>query len=436
MTPLLTFVTTDFAGITRGRSIPAKDWAPGKKKSVGWVPANMSLTPFDLIADPNPWGSAGDLRLLGDDAARFQCQPAGSAEPFDLVMGDIVGLDGTPWPLCPRGFLKSAIADLEREAGVTLNASFEHEFQILGASWPPAPAFALSALRRAGSFGPDVVAALEAAGLLPETFIAEYGRDQFEVTIAPAPGLVAADRAVVLRELVRELAANRGWRASFAPKTQVNGVGNGVHIHFSFADADGRPAAYDATQPGHVSALAGSFVAGILRHLPALIAFSAPSAISGLRLQPHNWSSSYTWFGDQDREASLRICPINRGAGTDPARAYNIEYRPADATACPHLALGTLIRAGLEGIRAGLPTSPLFSGDPEKLTPNERAALGLSRLPQSLDEALTALLADATVTGWFDPLAIETYVGMKRMEIRLAGPSIDDALCQRYAGIY
>jgi glutamine synthetase len=58
--PLLTFVTTDYAGITRGRSIAASTYAPGQQKTVGWVPANMSLTPFDLLADPNPWGSAGD----------------------------------------------------------------------------------------------------------------------------------------------------------------------------------------------------------------------------------------------------------------------------------------------------------------------------------------------------------------------------------------
>lgn len=436
MTPLLTFVTNDYAGITRGRSIAASDWQQGQKKSVGWVPANMSLTPFDIIAAPNPWGSSGDLRLLGDDAARYVLHPAGSPEPLDIVMSDIVDLDGTPWPLCPRGFLKTALADLEREAGVTLNSSFEHEFQIFGADWPAAPAFALKALRRAGTFGADVMAALQAAGMQPETFIAEYGQDQFEVTIAPAPGLIAADRAVVLREVVRELAANRGWRATFAPKAQVDGVGNGVHIHFSFADAQGQPAAYDATQPGRVSALAGSFVAGILRHLPALIAFTAPSPISGLRLQPHNWSSSYTWFGDRDREASLRICPINQITGSDPSRAFNIEYRAADATACPHLALGVMVRAGLEGIRANLPTPPLFSGDPEHLSAAERDHLGLHRLPNTMETALAALLADTTVTGWFDPLAVETYVGMKRMELQLAGPLVDNALCQRYAGIY
>lgn len=433
---LVTFVTTDYAGITRGRSIAAAAYAPGQKKTVGWVPANMSLTPFDLIADPNPWGSSGDLRLLPDDEARFSVAIEGSATPLDVIMSDIVELDGTPWVCCPRSFLKQALSDLEGETGLSLIASFEHEFQMLGMDWPAAPAFALQALRRADPFGPALMAALRDAGAAPEVFIPEYGKDQFEITLAPAGGLAAADRAVLLRETVRELSRNRGWHCSFAPKTAVDGVGNGVHIHFSFVDATGKPATHDPTRPGGVSAIAGSFVAGILRHLQALTAFTAPSPISYLRLQPHHWSSSYTWFGDCDREASLRICPVNRVGKTDPARAFNIEYRPADATACPHLALGVMVRAGLEGIRQKLAAPPLHSGDPALLGQGERDALGLKRLPLSLSAALDALLADATVCGWFAPVAVETYVGMKRMEMKLAGDVPDDAMCRRYAEIY
>jgi glutamine synthetase len=434
--PLVSFVTTDYAGITRGRSIAASAYAPGQHKTVGWVPANMSLTPFDLIADPNPWGSAGDLRLLPDDDAHFRFSIDGSATPLDIIMSDIVELDGTPWVCCPRSFLKQALADLRRETGLSMLVSFEHEFQMLDMAWPPAPAFALQAQRRADPFGPALMAALRDAGVEPEVFIPEYGKDQFEITLAPADALAAADRAVLLRETVRELSRNRGWHCSFAPKTAVDGVGNGVHIHFSFRDDKGAPATHDAGLPGGVSAIAGSFVAGILRHLPALTAFTAPSPISYLRLQPHHWSSSYTWFGDRDREASLRICPVNRVGKADPAKVFNIEYRPADATSCPHLALGVMVRAGLEGIRQKLAAPPLFSGDPEALDSGQREALGLRRLPQSLSAALDELLADATVCGWFAPVAVETYVGMKRMEMKLAGDSVDDAMCRRYAGIY
>lgn len=434
--PLITFSTTDYAGITRGRSMAASRYKPKQRQTMGWVPANMSLTPFDLIADPNPWGSSGDLRLLPDDNARFRFAVEGSATLLDIVMSDIVDLDGAPWVCCPRSFLKAALADLRRETGLTLMASFEHEFQIIDSKWPQAPAFSLQALRRADPFGPALMAALRDAGVEPEVFIAEYGRDQFEITMAPADGLTAADRAVVLRETVRELARNKGWQTSFAPKTAVDGVGNGVHMHFSFRDAKGLPATYDAARPGGVSMTAGHFVAGVIRHMAALVAFTAPSPISYLRLQPHHWSSSYTWFGERDRESSLRICPVNRAGKSEPAQSFNIEYRPADACACPHLALAVMVRAGLEGIRQKLPAPPLFSGDPALLPEDERTALGLNRLPTTLAAALDTMQADATVTSWFAPVAIETYVGMKRMEMALAGNNLDDALCRRYAEIY
>ncbi|MCB1377988.1 MAG: glutamine synthetase [Alphaproteobacteria bacterium] len=433
---MISFVTTDYAGITRGRSIAAAGYKARQQKSLGWVPANMSLTPFDLIADPNPWGSAGDLRLLPDDNARYRFAIEGSVTDLDIVMSDIVELDGSPWACCPRSFLKAALADLTREAGVSLVCTFEHEFQMFDAGWRQAPAFSLQALRQADPFGPALMAALRDAGAEPEVFIAEYGKDQFEITLAPADGLVAADRAVLLRETVRELSRNRGWRCSFAPKTAVDGVGNGVHMHFSFRDAKGQPVTHDPSRPGGVSKLAGSFVAGIMKHLPALVAFTAPSPISYLRLQPHHWSSSYTWFGDRDRESSLRICPVNRIGKNDPAKSFNIEYRPADATACPHLALGVMVRAGLEGIRRQMDAPSLFSGDPALIPDADRERLGLRRLPGSLGEALEIMQADAVVASWFEPVALATYVGMKTMEMKLAGATVDEAMCRRYAEIY
>jgi glutamine synthetase len=435
--PLLTLATVDYAGIMRGRSFTRRSYDRGKAaRTCGWVPANMSLTPFDVIADPNPWGSSGDLRLLPDNDARYCAWPARAPSPLDVVMSDIVELDGEPWTCCPRSFLKSALADFKKATGSDVIASFEQEFQILDADWVPAPSFALSALRRADPFGPELMAALEQAGIEPEVFIAEYGRDQFEITSAPANGLAAADRAAFAREVVREMARLYGWRASFAPKTTVEGVGNGVHVHLSFAGPRGKATAYDPANPGKLSVLAASFCAGILRHMPALIAFTAPSPISGLRLKPHHWSSSYTWLGDKDREASLRICPIVTIGGKEPAHQFNIEYRAADATASPHLVLGVIIRAGLSGIRDKLAAPPIFSGDPEALSSAKREALCLLRLPQTLPEALQCLDEDSDVQSWFSSAARETYTGMKNMELKLCAGLEGDALCSRYAKIY
>src|SRR5205823_5398272 len=113
---LITYAINDFAGITRGRSINRRDYENAKDvKTLGWVPANMSLTPFDIIAEPNPWGSQGDLRLMPDRGARFTAWPQGAATPIDMVMSDIVTLDGEPWSCCPRSFLKAALAEFKTE---------------------------------------------------------------------------------------------------------------------------------------------------------------------------------------------------------------------------------------------------------------------------------------------------------------------------------
>jgi glutamine synthetase len=434
---LVSLVTTDYSGITRGRSMARRAYERARGKAqCGWVPANMSITPFDVIPEQNPWGSRGDLRLLADPEARYRAWPEGASTPLDFVMSDIVELDGNSWTCCPRAMLKQALADLEAETGCRLMAAFEQEFQLLHTGWPAEPSFSLSGFRRADPFGPEFVAALDQAGIEPEMFIREFGQDQFEITTLPAPALRAADRAVAVRVIAREVARLKGWHASFAPMTAVTGIGNGTHIHFSFLDRQGRPRAFDAKAEAHVSELAGAFAAGVLRHLPAMVALTAGSPVSYLRLRPHRWSASYTWLGERDREAALRICPLVRFGGVEAKKQFNLEFRAADATACPHLALAVLVRAGLEGIRSQLATPPIFNGDPTTLPQRERNRLGLKRLPTSLGEALEALTADEIVRGWFSSQALDTYIGIKRMELDVAAKLESDALCRRYAEIY
>ncbi|TJW17564.1 MAG: glutamine synthetase [Mesorhizobium sp.] len=434
--PLVAVVTTDLSAITRGRSVVESKLQKIAATGVGWLQANLALTPFNSVIDPNPWGSSGDLRLVPDLNARFRTALTGSATPFDMVAGNIVELDGSPWLGCTRTMLRDALAELKAATGLSVIAAFEHEFNIADANLAPGHSLSFAALRRADPFAPNLMAALEEAGVAPEVVIAEFGNEQFEVTHEPADALVAADRAVAIREITREVARNAGWRASFAPKPAPDAIGNGVHIHFSFVDEAGKPATYDPARPGGLSNWAGAFCAGVLRHLPAITAMTAASVSSYYRLKPHSWSSSYTWLADRDREASLRVCPTVTIAGRDPARQYNVEYRAADATGNPYLSLAAIVRAGLEGLKAKLPTPPLVSGDPTLMSEAERAKLGLVRLPETLPAALDALTADRTVTGWFAPIFVETFVGLKRHETeRLAG--LDPAsVCDLYRTLY
>jgi glutamine synthetase len=437
-TPLVAIVTTDLAAITRGRPVTQERLDKIASTGIGWVPANLCLTAFNTIADPNPWGSAGDLRIVPDLPARYATDRTGAETVFDMVMGDIVELDGTPWPSCTRTQLKDALAALKAATGLSVLASFEQEFQLLPAdpATLPGHAFSFEALRQADPFAPRLMAAMEQAGVEPEMVLAEYGAHQFEVTCAPADALAAADRAVVIREIVREVARSLGRRASFAPKPARNGVGNGVHIHFSFVGPDGRPATYSADRPGGLSEPAGAFCAGVLRHLPAITAFSAPSVPSYYRLAPHNWSASYTWLGERDREATLRICPAVTIGGRDIASQFNVEYRAADATANPYLALTAIVRAGLAGITDGLPTPPIVSGDPSGMGQAELDAKGLRRLPTSLPDALSALQADQVVTGWFDRAFLESFRAVRQAEIELLAGQDEAGVCATYRARY
>jgi glutamine synthetase len=234
-----------------------------------------------------------------------------------------------------------------------LLATFEQEFIYSGVAAHPAQPYELDALRRQGLFGETLLAALRQAGVVPDSFLSEFGPQQFEITVAPAVGLRAADDAVITRELTQAVAYRMGQRVSFTPLPEPNGTSNGTHIHWSFLDEDDRPVLYDETRPDGLSRLGSQFIAGVLHHMPSFCAVTAPSLPSYYRLRPNRWAPVRADVGTLDRGTALRICPV---VGADPlgrARQFNVEFRVADATASPYLALAMLVQAGLDGIREG-----------------------------------------------------------------------------------
>lgn len=432
---LVGFLHADVSGLLRGRSVPASDLEDRLSTGVGWVPADQALTPFGPIAEPNPWGAVGDLRLLPDRETEVRVDLP-DVSPLRFFLCDAANTDGGPWDACPRTLLKDALSRLESEAGLFLVSSFEQEFSLEAPGFEPGPGFSFAAQRAVEPFGPVVFAALRQAGVEPELFLPEYGAGQFEVPLAPAAGLAAADRAATMREVVREVARVLGYRASFAPMPDPGGVGSGVHVHMSLVDAGGGPVFYDPERPGSLSVTGARFAAGILEHLPALCAITAPSVASYLRLKPHHWSAGFGYLGERDREATIRIPPTTSAPGADPARQFNLEFRAADAAACPHLALAALVLAGLRGIREELPEPPLVEGGPSGLDQEASHRLGIRPLPASLEEALGALEEDETVRSWLPPDLFDCYVGVKRSEIsQLEG--VDWAeICERYGRVY
>ena len=422
---------SDIAGQLRGKGFPAKLLAGRLNRGVGWTPTNIMITAHGSPSD-SPWGPFGDLVLLPDMDTHTRVDFADDSAIEQFVLADICELDGSPWACCPRDFLKRGLAALEAEFGLTLKGAFEHEFHLDTVEERANAPYNLDAFRRQDGFAENFLWALAEAGVEADTFMPEFGPGQYEVTVAPLTGLGIADRAIITREMARATAHRRGGRASFTPILRPDAVGNGVHVHLSLQDAAGKPVMHDAAREAALSATAGSFAAGMLEALPALVALTAASTISYLRLTPNRWSAAYNNLGLADREAAIRICPVFETTGAPAAEQLHLEFRAADAAASPYLLLGGLVWAGIDGLRRALPAPPITTADPARMSADERAALGLERLPLSLAGALDALAWHGPLKAAMgDPLH-QAYLAHKRFEAAEMAPLDDAAQCERY----
>jgi glutamine synthetase len=423
--------TCDLAGLVRGKGFPLIAQAQRLRQGVGLAPSNIMMSAFGPIYD-SPYGTAGDLMLVPDPTTYVEVEfELGDAERFYL--GDILLLSGQHWQCCPRHFLRRALAALQEEAGLGVVAAFEQEFVYTGVEDRPGATYSLDSWRRQGSFGEHLMAAIRGAGLDPDSFLPEYGPRQYEMTISPARGIRAADEAVIAREMARAVAQRLGHRAIFAPILDPDGIGNGTHIHFSLRDTADQPVMFDPDRPWRMGDIGEHFVAGILEHLPLLTAITAPSAASYYRLQPDRWAPTWANIGLQDRGASLRICPIF----DQPAiHNFNVEYRVADATASPYLALGALVWAGLDGVRRKLALPAFSEANFWEMSDAQREAAGARPLPRSLAESLNLLAASETARGWFGDEFFECYLRFKRAELKAVEGMTPAEVCAKYAEIY
>jgi glutamine synthetase len=410
--------TSDLSGHFRGKSFPAADLPARLRRGVGLAPTNIFISAFGPI-QVTTFGTVGEVFLIPDPDTRVVVPFEGSTTEY-FFLGDIKTAAGEPWDFCPRHVLKRAIERLLRETGLRLLATFEQEFNYSGVPAQPWLPYGLDPYRRQGVFGEALLAAMRQVGVIPDSFLSEFGPQQFEVTCAPSVGVRAADDAVITRELAHAVAYRLGHRVSFNPIPDPGGTSNGTHVHFSFLDEHGQPVLYDERRPLQMSELGSQFVAGIQHHLPALCAVTAPSVPSYYRLRPNRWAPVRADVGALDRGSALRISPV---FGSDPqhlARQFNAEFRVADATASPYLVLAVLVQAGLDGIRQR----------------REIETKNPPPLPTSLAAALTLLEISDSAADWLGSDLRSAYVLFKRAEIKGLENLYELEICRRYAEAY
>lgn len=356
--------------------------------------------------------------------------------------------NGSALPEDPRNNLEILINDLQYNYSATLLIGFEIEVTFLRRNTPspstnasqaePSP---LTKTHAWSTMSPEqwiqlpflgeIVLALEDMGIELQQFHAESAPGQYEFVLPPQPPLLAIDTLIQARHAIAQIASLHDLRATLHPQP-FEGIGTAAHAHISLHPPD-RDMQF--------------FVGGILRHLPAICAFTMPQEDSYARVKDNSWSGG-SWvcyplhfppFSDSKREREReRNTPssneyIQVAWGTQnretPLRRVepgHWEIRALDGTANIYFVLSALLAAGILGLSANEPASAYperdISVNPAKLDDEDRAELGVTQmLPKSLGEAMDALHRDAALHEALAPGLVRDYLAIKDGERRMLG---------------
>jgi glutamine synthetase len=377
----------DNANVIRGKAVHHQRLSAYFHHGVGISAAQQAVpVMYDAPVTATGLGPVGEIRLV-PDWETLTVLPY--APTHARVIGNMIK-DGQPWSFCPRYFLKRMVAVAAAE-GLEIQAAFENEFYLLQPTEEIVPiettVFASTAAMNIHRPVVDAIAdALIDQGIQVEQYYPESGPGQMEISVLYDRAIKAADNQITFRETVRAIALQHGFQVSFLPKIFPDSAGSGCHLHLSLWQ-EGKNLL--PTASGKLSAIAGSFVAGLLAHLPALMALTTPIPNSYRRILPHCWSGAFRCWGYDNREAAIRV-PTN----PDHPSPTHLEFKTIDASANPYLALGAVIAAGLDGVRRHLELPEPVSVDPGNLSELERSKNKIDALPTNLGEAIKYLKQD------------------------------------------
>jgi glutamine synthetase len=412
----VTVAYADNNGIPRSQTVPLGRLAEAAERGIGVTTLFAVVDTHDGVtfAHGGISTSSGDIRLL---PVLERLRPLAGQPAFAWAPGRQLTADGSAWPYDQRGVLEAQVARA-RDLGLDVRAGYEIEFFVGhdADELRPAhrgPAYSPHALLAIDEFVAQLLRDLDANGLQIGHAHAEYGLAQVEFSLPATDPLSAADDQLLARQTIHAAARAHGLRVSFAPLLTPETVGNGWHVHSSLWREGENLLASDAGPNGR----GASYIAGLLRDLPAIAAVTAPSVISLARLRPGYFSSAYAFWGVENREAALRYVPSAPLFGTSHA---NVELRASDASANPYLALAAVIAGGLAGVEESLVLPVSVEQDPAGWTEDERQAAGIVRLPATPEEQERALLGNERIRAVLGEPLLGAFVAVRRSDARWA----------------
>lgn len=353
---------------------------------------------------------------------------------------------GKPFEPCSRNILKRTLK-IADDMGYSVNLGIEAEFYVFcddeTVGFRP-----MSNRHNLPKAAYDVARCLDNRGWLFELVEAmnnlgwdvysldhEDGIGQFEIDFRHADALTMADRYVFFRFMAHEIARKHGGFATFMPKPYADRAGSGAHFNMSLSKKGSENNLFKSSNDKRGCKLADigyNYIGGILKHLPAISAVTAPTVNSYKRLILKGSMSGFTWapificYGNNNRTNTVRI-PLSGG---------RVELRVADSACNPYLGAALTIRAGLEGLKAKLdPGEPHYDNMYEK-SPAELSKMGVRLLPRTLEEALDAFEADPLTKEVFGPAMHKAWLEYKRDEWQSYSTHVSSWEIDRYLKMF
>lgn len=439
----------DYTATVRLRMFPIREFIKIVKnqRRIGITLAVLNILQDDHLA---PGGTASGQFYLYPDLSSFRKNMALNSNSA-TVMNFWRDENGREMQGCPRTTLQKIVTKCEDDLGLKLTFGFEIEVVFLKpvsnsggetTDWAPLTTVhswsnMTAETRRYLPFVEEIVSTLASIEIYVEQFHAESAPGQFEFILPPSSPLSAVDTLIKARQTINHVAEKHGYRATLYPRPYPFAAGTAAHAHFSISP------------PTHEE----SFLAGILDHFPAIVAFSLSQDVSYARVAQGVWAGGewVTW-GTQNREAPIRkIAP------------GHWELKSVDGLANMYFAMSALVAAGYLGVRVKLPLThrdctgkkpphyqfpppsslPVHyrtdksSVDASTLTPSQRSDLGITTaIPKTLAQSLAALEADTALQRFLGPEFVTHYCQVKRAEsAKLAAMPEDERrrwLVERY----
>lgn len=417
---------TDILGSLKSFAITIGELEGALEEGMGFdgssIEGFVRIDESDMIALPDP--------------STFQMLPWRPREKDTVarMFCDILMPGGQPFEGDPRLVLKK---NLKRAAdlGYTYYVGPELEFFYFKDSESPVPLdhggyFDLIPPDEASDLRRETVLTLEELGIGVEYSHHEVAPSQHEIDLRYTDALTMADNVMTYRLVVKQIAQMHERYATFMPKPIFGVNGSGMHVHQSLFKGS-KNAFFSAADKYHLSPIAKSYLAGLLKHAPEITSVTSQWVNSYKRLVPGYEAPCYISWATRNRSDLIRIPEYKPGK----EKATRIEYRSPDPACNPYLTFSVMLAAGLEGIEKKYTPPEPVTQNVFEMSPEEREKRGIKTLPANLLDATNLTENSEVVRKALGEHVFKNFIANKKIEWDRFRIQVTDYEIKRYLPI-